>query len=62
MHVLLSDADEREVILANWGIPHVCRYKGVKEMLIFAPRDLDEVEIVKRVIEASYAYAMSGEA
>ncbi|MBW4710835.1 hypothetical protein KX928_23850 [Roseobacter sp. YSTF-M11] len=60
MHVVLSDEDERAVMSANWGIPHVYRHKGVKEMLIFAPRDDAEAETVKTIVQASYDHAMSG--
>ncbi len=59
MHVVLSTEDELVVMEAKWGIPHVYHHLGVKEMLIFAPRNLEEVEIVKPVVQASYDHAMS---
>lgn len=60
MHVVLSDENERAVLDAGWGIPHVYHHRGVKEMLIFAPRDADEMETVKAIVLASYENAMSG--
>lgn len=58
-HMVLSDEDEAIVMDAKWGIPHVFRDRGVREMLIFAPRNLEEVETVKRIVEASYRFAMA---
>lgn len=60
MHVVLSTDDELAVMEAKWGIPHVYHHLGVKEILIFAPRDAAEVEIVKKIVVASYDYAISG--
>lgn len=58
-HMVLSDEDEQIVMEAKWGIPHVYRDRGVREMLIFAPRTPEEVETIKLIVEASYRFAMS---
>ena len=57
IHVCLSDADEAEVLDKHWGEPHPLRERGVREILVYAPRTNEEVEILKTVFEASYLYA-----
>ncbi len=59
-HVCLSDADEAEVLDRNWGEPHPLRDRGVREILVYAPRTIEEIEILKTVFEASYRYATTG--
>lgn len=61
VHVCLSDADEAEVLDRNWGEPHPLRDRGVRETLVYAPRTIEEIEILKTVFEASYRYATTGE-
>lgn len=60
IHVCLSNTDEAEVLDKNWGEPHPLRDRGVREILVYAPRTIDEVQILKTVFEASYRYATSG--
>jgi phospholipase/carboxylesterase len=60
VHVRLSDADEKEVLAKDWGEPHPLRDRGVREILVYAPRNSEEVDIVKTVFAASYRYATTG--
>lgn len=60
LHVVLSDEDEYAVLKADWGIPHIYHHKGVKEISVFAPRTVEEMETVKAIVRASYDHAMSG--
>jgi hypothetical protein len=60
IHVCLSDPDETEVLDKSWGEPHPLRDRGVREILVYAPRTIEEVEILKTVFEASYRYATTG--
>jgi Luciferase len=61
LHVVLGVADQAEVIRKKWGIPHPWKNRGVNEILIFAPRNSEEMAIVKPVISASYAHATGQE-
>ncbi len=59
LHLVLSERDEGEVTAKEWGLHHPWKNAGVNEILVYAPRDLEEVELLKPVIEASYKFAMS---
>ncbi len=60
VHVCLSDADESEVLSRNWGEPRPLRDRGVREILVYAPRTIEEIEVPELVFEASYRYATTG--
>jgi hypothetical protein len=60
VHVCLSDADEAEVLDRKWGEPHPLRDRGVREILVYAPRTIEEIGILETVFEASYRYATTG--
>lgn len=62
MHLMLRAEDERRVMEAGWGELHPNHHRGVKEILVYAPRNLDELETIKIVIQASYDYVMSSAA
>lgn len=57
VHACLSVADEREVLAKDWGEPHPFRERGVREILVYAPRDDEELKVLKTVFAASYRYA-----
>lgn len=53
LHVALPPEAARAVVDGGWGEPHpVSGY-----MLVFGPRTRDEVDIVWRIVRASYDYA-----
>lgn len=56
-HLVMAEADEEDVISKSWGLPHMWRDRGVNEILVYAPRTVEEIEILKPVIEASYRFA-----
>ena len=56
-HLVMDEKDEQEIIAKGWGLYHPWRDRGVNEILIFAPRDEQEVAVLKPVIEASYRFA-----
>lgn len=60
VHACLSDADEQDVLAKNWGEPHPLRHRGVREILVYAPRNADELDVLKMVFVASYRYATTG--
>lgn len=57
-HLVMAEEDEREVIDKGWGLPHMWKDRGVNEILVYAPRTYEEVEILKPIIAASYQFAM----
>jgi hypothetical protein len=58
-HLVMVAADEEEVISKGWGLPHMWKDRGVNEILVYAPRTVEEIEILKPIIEASYRFATS---
>lgn len=59
MHLMLHGEDERIVMEAGWGELHPWHHRGVREILVYAPRDKDELETVKTIVKASYDHVMS---
>jgi hypothetical protein len=57
LHAVVDSSVEKEILEKQWGVRHMYFDRGVKEMLIFAPRNEPELEIVKRLIVESYRYA-----
>jgi len=56
-HLVMAEADETEVIEKGWGLHHPWKDRGVNEVLLYAPRNDEEIELLKPVIEASYRFA-----
>jgi hypothetical protein len=48
---------ENEILNKGWGVRHMNYDCGVKEMLVYAPRDDQELGVAKRIIIESYRYA-----
>jgi hypothetical protein len=57
LHGVVDDTVEDEILRKNWGVRHMYYDRGVREMLVYAPRDNDELNVVKQIIVASYRYA-----
>ncbi|KAL7272410.1 hypothetical protein RUND412_004786 [Rhizina undulata] len=64
LHVILAPQDCREVIRKGWGERHPCsgRVKGLPKeyLMVYAPRDEEEVEVVAAILEAAVGF-MVGE-
>ncbi len=56
-HTVVSTDVEHEIITKKWGVRHMYYDQGVKEVLIYAPRNEDEIEIAKTIVIKSYEYA-----
>lgn len=56
IHVCLPEEDVNAIYQAKWGEPHPYKEHGVNEILVYAPQDEDEMEVLKEVIIASYEY------
>ena len=57
MHLCMSDAAIHELVEKSWGEPHPMKDQGVNEVLCYAPRIREELEIVKVALVKSYYYA-----
>jgi len=58
IHAVVSDADEEEIIAKNWGKRHPMYHThGVKEVIVYAPRNEEEIFVLQLVIAQSYEYA-----
>lgn len=57
LHMALPPHLYDEVLAKGWGEPHPV--SGT--MLVFGPRDVDELEVVWNLIKASHAYANGGD-
>lgn len=56
-HVSLSREDEWEVMVKRWGETHPAARWGINVLLIYAPRDTQEMEVIKKIMTASFRYA-----
>lgn len=56
-HAVVDLPIEDEVLDKRWGVRHMYYDRGVKEVLVYAPRDEAELVIAKRVITESFRYA-----
>lgn len=64
MHVKVSAEDAQAVIDAGWGESHYLVTQGHYPMgliMVFSPRDQDELEAVKTIVRRSYTYATGTE-
>jgi hypothetical protein len=57
LHAVMDTADENEVLEKRWGLRHMYYDNGVKEVLVFAPRDEAELRVVKQIVIQSYVFA-----
>jgi hypothetical protein len=58
LHLVLNDRDQQEVLQKGWGLPHPWQHRGVNEILVFAPRNQQELELLKPVVAAAYENAV----
>ena len=56
-HLVVDDDLVRHIAEQSWGERHPWYDRGVLEVLVYAPRDLDEMAIVQQLVAASIAYA-----
>ena len=60
MHMMLAPEAVDEVLAKGWGEPHPMARRGLippTAVMVYAPRDVAEVETVLQVIGASYRFA-----
>jgi hypothetical protein len=56
-HVALPAEDRWEVLIKGWGEVHPVAKFGINALLVFAPRNEQEFDVLKKVVDASYRYA-----
>ena len=56
-HIVVSTQVEDEVLANSWGVRHMYYERGVKEILVYAPRNEEEIEVLKMLLQESYKYA-----
>ena len=56
-HTVVGADVENEIITKKWGVRHMYYDQGVKEVLVYAPRNEEEIEIAKTIVIKSYEYA-----
>lgn len=64
LHIRLTDADARELLVKGWGELHLMagpRGLPTGLVMVYAPRDEEEVSIIMSIITASYKF-VRGEA
>lgn len=59
-HLVVDEELVQQIVDAAWGERHPWYDRGVLEVLVYAPRDHEEAEIVKSLIKASVEYASKG--
>ena len=56
-HAVVGVPIEDEILKKQWGVRHMYYDRGVKEMLVYAPRNDIELIVAKKIITESYRYA-----
>ncbi len=56
-HTVVDAAIEDEILEKQWGVRHMYYDRGVKEMLVYAPRNDNDLAVAKRIVTESYRYA-----
>ena len=57
IHTVVASEIEEEIISKKWGVRHMYYNRGVKEVLVYAPRNEKELEVLKSIVIKSYEYA-----
>ncbi|RZS39283.1 hypothetical protein EV193_104500 [Herbihabitans rhizosphaerae] len=60
LHMALSAGDQASLIDAGWGERHPLYGPVVNVVMLYGPRDRDELEIAKKVVLAAHRYATTG--
>ena len=59
-HLLVDETLVSEILDKGWGERHPWHDRGVLEVMVYAPRDLEEARTVKAVVLESLRYASRG--
>jgi hypothetical protein len=61
LHLCVSNDAVDEIVERDWGEVHPLKDKGVNEVLFYAPRDADELEVAKYALAEAWSYATGTE-
>jgi hypothetical protein len=56
LHVWLADRDARRVVEADWGQRFPLRFVRSGWIMVYAPRDEAEVDVVENIVKAGIAF------
>ena len=59
-HLVVDEALVQTILDAGWGERHPWYDRGVLEVLVYAPRNEEELEIVQQLVVASIEHASNG--
>ncbi|WP_433256847.1 luciferase family protein [Streptosporangium sp. CA-135522] len=57
LHLSLPIEDQRELVAKGWGERHPLYSARINVVMLYGPRDDEEIHVARTVIEASYRYA-----
>jgi hypothetical protein len=60
LHAMLPTATATEAVAAGWAEPHPIALRGLippTAVMLYAPRDAAELDLVERLVRASHAFA-----
>jgi hypothetical protein len=60
LHAMLPTATATEAVAAGWAEPHPVALRGLippTAVMLYAPRDAAELDLVERLVRASHAFA-----
>lgn len=56
-HTVVDVSVEDEILEKQWGVRHMYYVRGVKDVLVYAPRNEAELAVAKKFVTESYKYA-----
>ncbi|SBW23253.1 hypothetical protein FDG2_3707 [Candidatus Protofrankia californiensis] len=57
LHLALSPEDQKKLLARGWGEPHPLYSAEINVVMLYAPRTVEELDVARTVLEASYRYA-----
>jgi hypothetical protein len=63
LHAMLPTETATEAVDAGWAEPHPAALRGLipsNAVMLYAPRDEEELDVVENLVRASHAFARSG--
>jgi hypothetical protein len=63
LHAMLPTETVDEAVAAGWAEPHPVALRGLiprNAVMLYAPRDEAELDVIERLVRASYAFARPG--
>jgi hypothetical protein len=57
LHMVVPLAVEREILAKGWGERHPFHDPSMRLMMLYAPRDMNELAVARSLVDASYRYA-----